>query len=126
MWRCARVAVVGLALLACARADDPVQRLRAWFDIVGAEEPDQLRVQLLAAMPPGTTEDALVKRFAHAGIGSGGRAGKWVRLENPHRFLVRTGRGGKGWVEHEYALTFLFAVNGRLNDIKVEKWLTGP
>jgi hypothetical protein len=115
---------VFLILAACERPDDSVARLRSWFGIAGANTTGELRVQLLVVLPPGTSREQVMGRFATAGVG---RAGVGSAQEGPpdRTVFLRTGGVQRGFVLHELAVAFSFGSDDRLTDIKVEEWRTG-
>jgi hypothetical protein len=115
---------VVVLLAACQRPDDSGARLRSWFGIAGARTTAELRTQLLAVFPPGSSREDVMSRLATAGVR---KAGGTV-LEDPsgRTVFLRTGGTQRAFVLHEFALTFSFGPDDRLSDIKVEEWRTGP
>lgn len=114
----ATVSVI-LLLTACNHPDESRVRLHSWFGISGSGTAAEVRAQLLAVIPPGTTRAELMRRFTEAGIRN-------IVLERPDcTVFLRTGGARNKLVLREFALTFSFSPDLLLTDIAVEEWLTG-
>ena len=114
-----------LVLAACKPSEDSGARLRLWFGIAGARSTSEIRTQLLAVFPIGTSREQVMGRFATAGVGKAG-AGSVQEVPPDRTVFLRTGGVQRSFVLEEFALSFSFGPDDRLTDIKVQAWSTGP
>lgn len=110
-----------------AQSSSAEQRLRLLAGIPASAHvtPDTARQQLLQQLPPGTDEEH-VYRYLEQHLGSDEHS-SYSRADADGRIVCRIGYNPNtfGFAKASFGIFFILDRAGRLQDIEVERWLTG-
>ena len=120
------VIVFSLAAAGCAR-DRPELRIEKYLGVKASTNPTELRKELLAAIPVGTSEQQLYDLLNESGAAKDPFA-SWYAAGKDDVVVFRTGKDMRhsAIVYTEYAVFFQLGADRKLHNIQVKEWLTGP
>lgn len=120
--------LVTIASLGCAGASAEA-RLKTYFDLPEDTTSDTLafRDAILRRMPRGTPDLTVDSLLAGRGVGKDGLS-SYHRATDGDTAVVRVEYDRRGFrlVATSYAVRLAFDSSGRLDDVHVVRWLTGP
>ena len=110
-------------------ASSATERFRRYFEIAHGNEltPESARQVLLTKIPPGASEQEVYQFLKSAGIGADGLSSFYpADKDGVIVCRIEFDRESVAVVKESYGVFFLLDRRGRLQDVKIEKWLTGP
>jgi hypothetical protein len=123
--------VVAIALLTLVGCESNVAetRIRKYLRMEQATPltEAEIRAAALRLVPVGSGEDHLRRVVTEAGIGSDGLSSYYPPDgDGIAHIIVRLDPSTYGLVKREYSLALHFGRDGKLQDVQVKTWLTGP
>lgn len=118
-----------LALPGCRSRPSAAERVRRYFEMPKGQEvtSQNVRSAVLAKLPQGATVEEICSFLEKRGIGRD-ELSSYYPMPEERQIICRIDFDPKssGLVKESYGVFFLLSKAGGLQDIQIEKWLTGP